>query len=525
PSKGIVGRVLDLSGQPAVRVPVQGYLISNNASGIISNNANGLISNNSNGLVQGAAYRTQAASAALATRTDDQGYFLLETTEGQLLNLEAVLSDEVKALLQNVTKSAQTVEMQLAYTGRIRGRVLVESAGGTADLLGVDVFIPATGYLAKTDSAGNYEIPYVPPGRFTLAAIHPDFGRGFAYEVVVRSKQTAAAPDILLSASAPRLTALVPPSGPPGQTITISGSNFAVTQGKKPEVYFNGSNALVVESSDTMLKALVPVGAISGQLNVKVNGLRSNSLPFAVWRTIAVEPEYWSSEAVGTIFNYNQEAAGYSVGQPLAEDMLSQGLVRRYVARVLDTADQPVSDPVVSWTVDRTDRASIDQAGLLQAQQTGRVSIKAQVGELLAGMAVEIVAPISQLTIFPATVPDLNPPLEDQLASASLPPYDRDSTGAAASLSVLAQFADGSSHVLPALWSVNDPTWVTLDPLGPMRCAVCRSLVATEMLLGARAGAPDSVVLVTARVIADLAKSAAVPIRLRRQGSLAVAIE
>src|SRR5262249_51283398 len=146
------------------------------------NNAGGLVSNNT------ASFRVQAA---LQTQTDSKGQFSLPNGDNQTLNVEAVLSEDVKAIQLNVT-NASTASMQLANVGSIRGHVKSSQAGVT-DLLGVDVFIPGTGYLAKTDQTGNYEISFVPPGKFPLVATHADLGRGALEGVSVVSKQVTQA--------------------------------------------------------------------------------------------------------------------------------------------------------------------------------------------------------------------------------------------------------------------------------------------------------------------------------------------
>ena len=97
------GRVLGLDGKPAAGVTVRGFLIGQDGGGLITNDGGGLITNDGGGIISndGAsavakAFKLQATS--LETRTAADGTFTLAGPPGQALNIEAVLSDDVKAL-------------------------------------------------------------------------------------------------------------------------------------------------------------------------------------------------------------------------------------------------------------------------------------------------------------------------------------------------------------------------------------------------------------------------------------------
>jgi hypothetical protein len=98
---------------------------------------------------------------------------------------------------------------------------------------------------------------------------------------------------------APVVSSLSPASGPVGTSVTITGSNFGVTQG---EVTFNGTFSTPTSWSSTSIIVPVPDGATSGDVIVTVGTLTSNAVDFLVTSTsvpqiTAVSPD---SGLIGT---------------------------------------------------------------------------------------------------------------------------------------------------------------------------------------------------------------------------------
>ncbi|MGO9096182.1 MAG: IPT/TIG domain-containing protein [Bryobacteraceae bacterium] len=80
----------------------------------------------------------------------------------------------------------------------------------------------------------------------------------------------------------PTITQLSVNIGIPGTNVTISGVNFGASQGQNT-VYFNNWAAAPVSTwSNTSIVVTVPATAVSGQLDVKVNGHSSNGVQFTV---------------------------------------------------------------------------------------------------------------------------------------------------------------------------------------------------------------------------------------------------
>lgn len=77
----------------------------------------------------------------------------------------------------------------------------------------------------------------------------------------------------------PIITSLSATSGVPGQSITITGSDFGSTPGV---ISFNGAAASVISWNPTTIQTSVPSGATSGNVGVVVSGVASNGMPFTV---------------------------------------------------------------------------------------------------------------------------------------------------------------------------------------------------------------------------------------------------
>ncbi|MBM3274552.1 MAG: hypothetical protein FJZ00_05340 [Candidatus Sericytochromatia bacterium] len=477
----VKGVVLGLDGRPAPGVKVSAY----------DTVASGLISNNSGSLSQGAAlvgnnaasyraarFRRILAQPALAVTTDASGSFRFVTEGTRSLNVEAVLSDTVKALKFDLSAQAGAVTLQLAYTGAISGQVTSTDKGVT-DFLGTQVFVPGTGYLALTDAGGRFEISGVPPGTFILAAISADLGRGFANGITVESKKTASAPSLVLSTVSPVLDSVAPVSAAPGQTIRLIGRNFGVSAGKRPEISFNGLAVTAGDATDTGLAAQVPNGAVSGSIIVKVGSVASNPLPFAVAAALRLP----------------------------AADTLMQGLTRRYLLDAADGTGKAVPGLIGIWSTTDAAVAAVSATGEVSALRPGKAAVSVAAGTLTAALSLEVVPPVDRLVLDPSSVPPLGP----------LPsPGDGQSGGgflAAATDSVrfkaIAHFKEGGTAQLPVVWNLPDSRF-TMSPDGLLR-----------VLPGSEAGSAT----LRATLQANPAIGADVTVDVVRQGELAVVVE
>jgi IPT/TIG domain/Glucodextranase, domain B/Kelch motif/Galactose oxidase, central domain len=98
----------------------------------------------------------------------------------------------------------------------------------------------------------------------------------------------------------PSISNLSPTSGPVGATVTITGSNFGLTQGTST-VSFNGTTAMASSWSDTQIVAPVPSGATTGAVRVTVNGTVSNN-GYGPTFTVGTPPNVLSTTpSMGTV--------------------------------------------------------------------------------------------------------------------------------------------------------------------------------------------------------------------------------
>jgi hypothetical protein len=91
----------------------------------------------------------------------------------------------------------------------------------------------------------------------------------------------------------PSVSKLSPTFGPIGTSVTLTGTNFGATQGTST-VTFNGIAGTPANWSNTSIAVLVPNGATTGSVLVKVNGVTSNGVIFTVTQgalSVAVSPK------------------------------------------------------------------------------------------------------------------------------------------------------------------------------------------------------------------------------------------
>ncbi len=79
----------------------------------------------------------------------------------------------------------------------------------------------------------------------------------------------------------PSIASLSPSSGTVGTSVTITGNNFGATQ-RTSTVTFNGTVGTPTSWSTTSIVVAVPSGATTGNVVVKVNGIASGGISFAV---------------------------------------------------------------------------------------------------------------------------------------------------------------------------------------------------------------------------------------------------
>lgn len=242
---------------------------------------------------EGAALRAllQAEDAEGRATTDASGQFVLKVPDDRPFNLEASLGGELKAIRQSLRAADGAAFMQLAPVGGLAGRVTAPDAKGVTDLEGVDVFIPGTGYAAKTDASGAFTMAQLPAGEFVLVARKDGLGRASLGGVRVPPGGTGVAPELALRVDAPVITAMVPAIGAPGLEVELHGDGFGATSGAPFQLTMGGLVVARAERLDNRtLRVTLPANSASGDLALAVGGVAGPPIHAAIARTLVPLP-------------------------------------------------------------------------------------------------------------------------------------------------------------------------------------------------------------------------------------------
>lgn len=354
----ISGRLLDPQGNPVSGATIRAYSAPYR--------------------VAGATPPTQPA--VVATTDEDGGFVLTDPPKGSIA-VEAREAGSRKALKTGIA-IAQGTQLELGTltlrpTGTIRGQVTI---GDGTDLLGTEVFIPGTDYLAKTDASGRYTFTEVPEGSHALAAMRPRYRPRVIEGLQLAPGTELEAPVLALSLDAPVLKVLSPAHGGPGATIRLEGENFGATEHRVLQVSFDDTLAVSVRRvRDTVIEAVVPPGATSGQVVVRSDGIASEGLPFRVLASLELDPPY----------------AGLYVGE-----------CQTFRVTATDTTGAQVPAPVVSWELGTPALGSLDSSGQFAAREDGWTEVRARSGAT-TGLAATGITSYTQTPLFPdSSLPD-----------------------------------------------------------------------------------------------------------------------
>lgn len=338
------GQVLGADGKPAAGVTVRGYLVA--VPGALADGAA------SDAAASGATAAAQGVQPIASATTDADGRFTLTSPHGEPMNVEATQSDKVKAIALAITRTDGLV-LKLADVGSVTGR-LAPSTG--TELAGAEVFIAGTPYAAQTDATGSYTLTGVPAGTFSVDAHRSGLGTGEVTGVVVSPDQAAKARDLVLVAVAPVVTSLAPANGGPGLQVTLKGEQLG---GDLPvSVSFGGIPAAsVTRQDDHTVVAAVPAGAQTGNVVLAVDGVPGKPLPFRVLASLHVANAF--------------------------HDFVPGEHHQLWVSAV-DTNQQPVPSPVVSFKLDSTGAVDVDAHGALTARAAGAGELTVASGDLAA---------------------------------------------------------------------------------------------------------------------------------------------
>lgn len=101
-------------------------------------------------------------------------------------NQITISADKLAASGENNKPQFQAGTITADKVGAIVGQIVLAS---NEDPTGIDVYIPGTTHLAKTDAKGQFIMGFLPPGQYTLRADKDGFG-SIEWEANVKRKQT-----------------------------------------------------------------------------------------------------------------------------------------------------------------------------------------------------------------------------------------------------------------------------------------------------------------------------------------------
>lgn len=153
-------------------------------------------------------------------------------SDGSLIDSEAI------------TIAVPSIEL-LPSTGSIQGKITLQ---GKTDFAGIDVFVPGTSFIAKTDSLGNFVILFIPEGTYAVRAEKLGFQAHQIENVRVVSTQATDLSQIILS---------------PTVTVgSVSGKAFLLNQSNHQGIQLKIAGVTTSTSSDgSYLVNNVPVGS------------------------------------------------------------------------------------------------------------------------------------------------------------------------------------------------------------------------------------------------------------------------
>ncbi len=228
------------------------------------------------------------SSTDLTATTDAAGKFVFKDLPTGEVTFEAS-KDGRKAIKLSipVVKGVRQVDLgvlALADPGILRGKVVVPQ-GESA--LGIDVYVPGTRFVAKTDDQGRYTLDGLPPASYRVVATKERYAAAVSEASAVEAGKTADVADLVLSLDAPAISSLSADFGAYGQEITITGAGFGKGRSLPFDVFFGTARAATLERvSDTEIRAGIPYNAVNAPVTAVVNGVSSTGAAFRVIRSV-----------------------------------------------------------------------------------------------------------------------------------------------------------------------------------------------------------------------------------------------
>jgi hypothetical protein len=226
-----------------------------------------------------------------AVFTAGTGYTIRDAVPGTS-NAKLITEDQIQAATGTASTSASlSVSDQWgaalaafkAASGGTSGPS-ISSLNPTSGLVGTSVTITGTNFGASQGtSTVTFNGTAATPTSWSATSIVVPVPTGATSGNVVVTVGGTASNGVTFTVTVPppNISSLNPSSGLVGTSVTITGTNFAATQGTST-VKFNGTTAAPTAWSATSITAPVPTGATTGNVVVTVGGVVSNGVSFTV---------------------------------------------------------------------------------------------------------------------------------------------------------------------------------------------------------------------------------------------------
>jgi sugar lactone lactonase YvrE len=374
------GRVLDRDGQPAAGVAITATLISQDGGGLISQDGGGIIASGGGNIIAqgggniiaqgGGNLRLLATGAPLTTTTDAQGNFTFALPAGTRANVEAVRSDDLKAIAAAAT-TLDGLTLKLDFTGTLTGKVSAPQNQSASDFEGTSIYLPGTGYAARAAKDGSFTVNHIPVGSFRVRAEKAGLGVAAVDGVTVRAHETTQVPPLALNIVAPDVTGVSPDRAGPGAMVTVTGANFGAGAGTTFGVTLNG---VAVDApkrlTDKSLTFRVPTSATSGSVVVTVDNVPGKPARLTVLKELKLA----------------SRTEDLHPGEHLALTLTGT-----------DTEGKTVPVPPASWT-STSAAVQVDDQGTVTAAKEGAAWVSAGSGNLSASVDVGVFTTIPNVT-------------------------------------------------------------------------------------------------------------------------------
>lgn len=164
--------------------------------------------------------------------------------------------------------------------------------------------------------------------------------------------------------NAPSISSITPDSGQGGDTVTVNGSDF----GNAPAVSFSGTDATIVNATETAISVIVPENLSAGAVEVTVtaNGKTSNAATFTVGGEASNEVVITDADLEADTYNWTKDKSYFIDGLVFLE---AGGVLNIEAGTTIRFKEKPSKD------TDATSALFITKGAKIMAEGTANAPI------------------------------------------------------------------------------------------------------------------------------------------------------